>query len=400
MADLSKLIFEQTTASSSINRLSDMARTIAESPSAQVLRRLHESGGIAKLHEESFRQQATIRAALGPMEDIRRAGLQLQNSDLFKTFEMARELAEVYRARFILPADNIVSSIREHFRTDAVSAALARYATQAEDLRNALTKMRTPWLDQQDSLRSLVSFTEIQGIGHLINRFPAYHLQTGDALRVDLGDWRDEISFDEDALSDASLRPGLYADLGFDTDLTDMPTEAFEESTEIAGLRQAPPALVDIFGDPIPPSSDRAVEGAFSWTNEAHNWLMRLEFYLRRFIHQMMTERFGEDWPRHRLPNGLYDQWYGKHEADLRSGRPGRPLIEYADFTDFVLIIGRKDNWNEIFKPVFGRMEDVRESFQRLYPIRNDTMHSRPIGLDDQMLLYVEVKRIVRAFYT
>lgn len=136
MADLSKLIFEETTASSSINRLSDMARTIAEGPSAQVLRRLHESGGIAKLHEESLRQQAAIRAALGPMEDIRKAGLQLQNSDSFKTFEMARELAEVYRARFILPADNIVGSIREHFRTDAVSAALARYATQAEDLRN------------------------------------------------------------------------------------------------------------------------------------------------------------------------------------------------------------------------------------------------------------------------
>lgn len=33
--------------------------------------------------------------------------------------------------------------------------------------------------------------------------------------------------------------------------------------------------------------------------------------------------------------------------------------------------------WNAVFKPVFGRPEDVRESFQRLFPVRIATMHAR-----------------------
>ena len=39
----------------------------------------------------------------------------------------------------------------------------------------------------------------------------------------------------------------------------------------------------------------------------------------------------------------------------------------------------------------------MRESFQRLHPIHVDTMHVRPISQDDELLLYVEVKRIIDA---
>lgn len=46
--------------------------------------------------------------------------------------------------------------------------------------------------------------------------------------------------------------------------------------------------------------------------------------------------------------------------------------------------------------PYFERQESVRESFQRLYPVRNDTMHARPITQDDELLLYVEGKRLMR----
>jgi hypothetical protein len=39
----------------------------------------------------------------------------------------------------------------------------------------------------------------------------------------------------------------------------------------------------------------------------------------------------------------------------------------------------------------------VRESFQRLYPIRLDTMHARVIARDDELLLYVETRRLMKA---
>ncbi len=43
----------------------------------------------------------------------------------------------------------------------------------------------------------------------------------------------------------------------------------------------------------------------------------------------------------------------------------------------------------------FVRTESVRESLQRLYLIRLDTMHARPITQDDEWLLYVETRRLV-----
>ena len=55
--------------------------------------------------------------------------------------------------------------------------------------------------------------------------------------------------------------------------------------------------------------------------------------------------------------------------------------------------IGRK----EVFGAIFGRPESVRKSFQRLHPIRICTMHARPITQDDQLFLYVEVRRLMKA---
>ena len=117
---------------------------------------------------------------------------------------------------------------------------------------------------------------------------------------------------------------------------------------------------------------------------------------MRQFIDAVMTQTFGPEWPRNRLPKGMYDSWEAKREA-TGTERPACAAIAYADFTDYIRVITRKDNWRELFERHFKRVEDVRESFQRLYPIRRDTMRARPISQDDELLLYVEVKRIMRA---
>jgi hypothetical protein len=109
-----------------------------------------------------------------------------------------------------------------------------------------------------------------------------------------------------------------------------------------------------------------------------------------------MTQAFGANWPRHRLPNGMYDQWLEKKRKAEQANGTDRPLVAYADFTDYALLICRSDNWREVFPMFFGRPESVRESFQRLYPIRLDTMHARPITQDDELLLYVETRRLVK----
>ncbi len=91
------------------------------------------------------------------------------------------------------------------------------------------------------------------------------------------------------------------------------------------------------------------------------------------------------------------NEWESKRAEALAKGEPEQPLIAYADFSDYIKIIERRDNWTRVFKAVFGRPEDVRESFVRLFPIRICTMHARIITLDDELLLRVAIRRVLRA---
>ena len=119
---------------------------------------------------------------------------------------------------------------------------------------------------------------------------------------------------------------------------------------------------------------------------------------MRRFITMVMTGAFGDDWMDHRLPNGILESWKQKQQSDLKTGAEVQPLIEYADFTDYQRIIELKLNWSTVFKQYFGRPEDIRESLQRLYPVRLASIHARIINKDDILLLMVETKRVVKSF--
>jgi hypothetical protein len=89
-------------------------------------------------------------------------------------------------------------------------------------------------------------------------------------------------------------------------------------------------------------------------------------------------------------------KWREKKERAQRHTDTDLPLIAYADFRDYEQVICRKDNW-KIFEVYFERPEGIRESFQRLYPVRIDTMHSRLITQDDELFLLVECKRLMEA---
>jgi hypothetical protein len=55
-------------------------------------------------------------------------------------------------------------------------------------------------------------------------------------------------------------------------------------------------------------------------TNAAHDLLLRLETHLRRFLDELMTKKFGTDWCKSRLPNGICDRWREKKEAAMQAG--------------------------------------------------------------------------------
>jgi hypothetical protein len=93
----------------------------------------------------------------------------------------------------------------------------------------------------------------------------------------------------------------------------------------------------------------------------------------------------------------MFEEWRSKQDRAVEAGQPECPLIEYADFTQYKTIIERRDNWARVFKAVFRRPDDIRESFQRMFPLRIASMHARAIEPDDELLLMVETRRMLKA---
>ena len=165
----------------------------------------------------------------------------------------------------------------------------------------------------------------------------------------------------------------------------------------MADIYEAPPQIIESYflHDRVPLERSEEEIG-FQRTNDAHDRLLRFETHIRRFIDDRMTDAFGANWVKHKLPTAMRDRWIEKKQVAQQAGSD-HPIIAYADFTDYIQIITQVDCWRVAFESVFGRPEMVKELFQRLYPIRLCTMHARIITQDDELYLHVETKRLLKA---
>ena len=349
-----------------------------------------------QLAENLKRDDHLIRPLVGPLSEIRRAGLFDQRSSFHKSLAEAAHQLSKYESHFSLPRESEVFNLMKGLESSSAVSFFKQISEQTSGIQTMMKSMKSPWLDAAESLRSIRGFSEIQAIGLGLKTMNTFGDEFTSALRIGLGDWRDPIDWPENIFTDLNARTDFYDDLGFDSALSDFPAAAFDETVEIAGLSEEPPSLVDLYGSPLSEPTGEDERSGLARTNMAHRWLYGFETHMRRFIDEQMTKHFGTDWPKQRLPNAVYDRWSDRKQAALRSGRPEYSLIAYADFTDYEIIICKRDNWREVFVPFFMRPESVRETMQRLYPIRLDTMHARPIIQDDEVLLYVEVKRFMR----
>ncbi len=354
------------------------------------------NSAIHRLVNDMERHNKLVRAALGPLADLKASGTLDRLTSSTGAFDHTKQMLVDFEARFRLPDFAETTRVFKTFEESGALKELRRFSAQTSEIQRAIEGMHSPWLDAGNPMHSVAGIAGVQSIGITLGKMPTFSDQITKALRVDLGDWRDRITWPKPIFTDLVARSDFYIERGFDPALTDFPSAAFEESLDIAGLRDEPPALVDLYGAPIPPSEDDEEEEAFARTNDAHDWLQRFEAQLRRFIDQAMTDAFGEDWPKHQLPNGLFEEWQEKKLKAEANGGPIWPLISYADFTDYERVICKRDNWREVFVAILGRPESVRESLQRLYVPRVATMHARAITQDDELLLYVEVRRFMK----
>jgi len=337
--------------------------------------------------EALLRQYGQLGSAIGEAE---RLGL-LDDVRLGRAVDRAMTVGSAYEELFRRPtSQEALRLATEAINRSSIASYVFEERERLSDLQARMEEMLNPWVHMDMASVSARAFADLQSIGKLVNQANSFETSAAAMLRTSLGDWRDRISLAAEALVSPQVRTSLYVERGFDQALTDFPARAFDEGTEFALLRE--PAeegqVIDLVGDD---------DDKYARARIAFDLLQKFEIAVRRFIVEVMRAAYGDEWARQKLPNGMYDKWREKKETARKAGEDDLPLIEYADFTDYHLIIERKDNWNAVFRPIFGRQESVRESFQRLYPVRIATMHARIVTLDDHLFLLAETRRVLRA---
>ena len=253
--------------------------------------------------------------------------------------------------------------------------------TQFEDFY----KLKTRDLDL--SVPGMSGISEIANTMRLLRPFEA---EETFQLRINLGDWRTLRSLNVADLLDQNVRSELYLSRGLNPKFREIPSAEFYDATSKSGLRSAPFHYRNEEDDQENEFSISTTE--LNRANAAHKGLYFFEIRIRKFVSKKMSVAFGPDWQRHRLPSDMLRQWLSKRG---KSGNEDIDPIDFADFTDYLKIILRKDNWKEVFGTTFGRITDVQESFQRLFPVRLCIMHARPITQEDELLMIVETGRLL-----
>jgi hypothetical protein len=350
---------------------------------------LGHSTATAILAKAIYRNEHRIRESALQLAQM--GSLSTASATMLEAQQMSRDLGAMFRLPEAVEAARLLASIQG----GAVAAFAREHAKHSLDRQRSLEAIATPWLNKLDAAKSVAGMLELQGIGRALRTTMGFDPRLTAALRSDLGDWRDKITFPESVFVDPVARIDFYVDRGFNSALTDFPEPAFHQFLEDAGL-DGEGLDLEVFGQVIQPSADPEEEVGLQRTNKCHDRLQRFERQLRQFIDDAMTAQYGPDWPRKRLAPKLYEDWEFKKRRAESNGIV-LTLIEVADFTDYETIICKQDHWREVFEFRFKKKESVRESLQRLQPIRLAAMHARIVTKEDELFLIAEVVRLFSA---
>lgn len=274
------------------------------------------------------------------------------------------------------------------------SSALAHFATEQSAFRKQIEALTLPTIRMLEEHDAILSVAKLSALGNAVGTVAPFDAALTDTLAETLGQWTSRVDFPSLGLS-AIERLEVYRDRGLDMDLVRLPAPLFGDVLEAVDLRfpvpsPAPTRLPkrrraesdDAYGVVAPKENRRAYDVVFF-----------LERNLRAYIHAKMAERYGADWPQHRLDKNTWKRW----EKRARAAGTDVPPIEFADLGDYPEIIAAPDHWDEVFAPAFCRRESMTESFYRLEPVRHATMHARVLTREEVLILYVEARRLLQA---
>ena len=385
MNDIDHIVRNYRALERSMGRIDSLARSITRKSSLERSLNVLNLGRISHVINQT---EEAMRIYLGPLNEMLRQSEK--SSALVQLNNLANEIESRFRSLQVDETLQLMHDLDKQY----LARLESHYKVEMSILQQTVNSMHTKWLDSLAMENSIQGFLSLQAIGHGLRNIPPFDTDFTGALRLDLGDWREELKVADSVLLDPQQRTSFYDTQGLNPRLTVFPADAFEQAIAVAGILGPPPPIVSEYDQSPIFENDESEEGLLR-TNRAHAWLHRFETQVRSFIDRVMTQEIGATWIKQRLPNEIREQWVERQQKD--TGETTWPLIAYADFSDYATIICRNDNWREVFAKVFKNKDSIQESFHRLYPIRLCTMHARVITQDDELYLHAETKRILKA---
>ena len=257
---------------------------------------------------------------------------------------------------------------------------------QQSEFTDRIAGLASNWAKVGEEMASVQAIARLDQFGSILTARSAFDEIVGETLRDGLGSWSGDFEFVSDAMLNPVVRASFYETKGFDRALTDFAPASFDEVLTATGLELDEELL-----------GDESIEDA-ARAEQAFRVIRKLETRLRNFIASRLEAEFGSRWEKSQIPADMLKSWKEKRASDLERGRAARPrLIDYADFSDYLMIFEKRDNWERAFKPFFQRKTDIQESLLRLAPVRIVTSHAALVTQDDELLLLIESRRILGA---
>lgn len=303
--------------------------------------------------------------------------LATQAAGLLPKLDLAKQL------QFARPELTLLPSLATH--AAALVEAHSRFPNTLawqSDLTARMRSLKTDWALLEYADGSAYAFARLARLNDTVLRDVPYAPATRDYVEAEFGD---VVVIDDD---DTDTREQLYDDAGRDPALVAFPAEEYPIILQGAGFDFQIPK------PPVPQPIANA-DGPARFDDQAT--LQALELHLRAFIVSAMTALSGSSWLKQRVPHTMRERWVERQEEYRSKGWPIFELIHYADFNDLAQLMAQGNNWNDVFKDVFGDKDGMQVSLRRLSPLRNNGAHSRPLGPSEILFMSAETLRLLRA---
>ncbi len=253
-----------------------------------------------------------------------------------------------------------------------------------DDLAIRMASIAAPWASSENLGVSALGFGELSVLRDVVAFEAPFARQTVRTIRDQLGDAVADLGDQAPDVREASRQAA-----GRNSALVAFPAESYGEVVVAAGFRLFVP----------PPPQLSAEDDTATIFDPSHNALLTsLEQHARRFVADQLSAIEGGQWIKRRVSEAVRKRWVDRRDRAVVDGQRTFPLEHYADFGDLADVIGQKNNWDEVFKAVFGGDKaSMQLSFQRLLPIRNHLAHSRPLTPGDVIELACECARLFKA---